>query len=167
MACSEISSLVRTPDRRSTRSQASRTEWPDHAGTRSRPAAILCGCVSLVLTIYVLVLIGDSHLLLGVCSNGGLGTAGGVHHSGPQVCSSQSPWEWVVPFGGVLGRRPVPSGSTSSCNGIGSARTTRPFRRSVNYQTVSTNRGLFTRAFDWLVSATGGDGAHKPSRLIA
>jgi len=54
---------------------------------------VLGGITALVLTVYVIVLIGESHIFLGSCRIYPL----------PQVCSPTSPWVWVIPCASVVG----------------------------------------------------------------
>jgi len=65
---------------------------------------VLGGITVAVLTLYVIVLSGESHIVLRhfFCSQSVYSTSG-VTHVGPQVCPPSSPWEWVFPCAGVVG----------------------------------------------------------------
>lgn len=66
-------------------------------------AVVLCGFVASVLTIYVIVLTGQSHGLMTACSSSVSTSSSGVTRSSPQVCSPLSLWAWAIPVVGIVG----------------------------------------------------------------
>jgi hypothetical protein len=66
-------------------------------------AVVISGVVALVIAVFVIVLVGESHVILQVCSGRLVTTTSGVSHSSPQVCSPVSPWSWVLPVATVMG----------------------------------------------------------------
>jgi hypothetical protein len=66
-------------------------------------AALVCGFVALLLTIFLIVVFDEAHILMNSCSTTVATPAQGVSHSAPQTCTPASPWNWVVTLGVVLG----------------------------------------------------------------
>ncbi len=65
-------------------------------------AAVLGGITALVLTLYVILLSGQGHILLGACTTS-VSTAPGVSYTNTQVCTPPSPWEWLFPCAAAVG----------------------------------------------------------------
>jgi hypothetical protein len=68
-------------------------------------AVVISGAVALAIAVFVIVFVGESQVILQVCSGPLVTTISGVSHFGPEVCTqaSPSPWSWVLPAATVLG----------------------------------------------------------------
>jgi hypothetical protein len=66
-------------------------------------AVVIFGVVALVMAVFVIVIVGESHVILQVCSGPLVTTTSGASHSSQQVCSPTSPWDWVLPVATIVG----------------------------------------------------------------